>query len=36
MADFVSIINPTIHMWVSEKQGWYQIPEGVQVFETQP
>jgi hypothetical protein len=31
-----SIINPTIHVWVSEKQNWYRIPDGVQVFETQP
>lgn len=31
-----SIVNPTIHVWVSEKQSWYQIPEGVLVYETQP
>jgi len=31
-----SIIKPTIHIWVSEKQGWYQIPEGVKVFKEQP
>lgn len=31
-----SIINPTIHVWVSEKQDWYQIPESVAVYETQP
>jgi hypothetical protein len=31
-----SIINPTIHVWVSEKQDWYSIPEGVMAFETQP
>ena len=31
-----SIINPTIHVWVCEKQDWYSIPEGVTVFETQP
>ncbi|WP_286237784.1 GFA family protein [Neptuniibacter halophilus] len=30
------IINPTAHVWVSEKQDWYQIPEGVKVFEKQP
>lgn len=34
--DDTSIISPTIHVWVSEKQDWYQIPDGVQVFETQP
>jgi hypothetical protein len=30
------MINPSIHVWVSEKQDWYTIPEGVIVFETQP
>lgn len=31
-----SIIQPTLHIWVSEKQDWYTIPEGVEVHETQP
>ncbi|BBB26200.1 GFA family protein [Amphritea japonica] len=31
-----SIINPTAHLWVSEKQDWYDIPDGVKVFEKQP
>ncbi|WP_250657581.1 GFA family protein [Alkalimarinus coralli] len=31
-----SIINPTAHVWVSEKQAWYQIPDGVKVFDKQP
>lgn len=31
-----SILNPTAHVWVSQKQAWYEIPEGVQVFEKQP
>lgn len=31
-----SIINPSIHIWVSEKQDWYQIPTGVKVFYKQP
>lgn len=31
-----SIINPTVHVWVSEKQEWYQIPDGVKVFSKQP
>jgi hypothetical protein len=31
-----SVINPTIHVWVSEKQAWYSIPEGVMAFDTQP
>lgn len=30
------IINPTVHVWVSEKQDWFQIPGGVKVFEKQP
>lgn len=30
------IINPTVHVWVSEKQDWYQIPVGVKVFDKQP
>ncbi|MBC3767107.1 GFA family protein [Neptunicella marina] len=31
-----SLIQPTAHVWVSEKQDWYQIPEGVKVFDKQP
>jgi len=31
-----SIINPTAHVWVSEKQNWFQIPEGVKTFDKQP
>lgn len=31
-----TIINPTIHVWTSEKQDWYTIHEGVVAFETQP
>ena len=30
------VIDPRIHIWVSKKQRWYQIPEGVRTFETQP
>lgn len=30
------IIQPTVHAWVSEKQDWYQIPDGVKVFAKQP
>lgn len=30
------IIQPMIHVWVSEKQDWYQIPEGVKAFDKQP
>lgn len=34
--DDISIINPTVHVWVSQKQAWYTIPEGVKTFDTQP
>ena len=30
------IINPSAHIWVSEKQDWFQIPEGVTTFDRQP
>lgn len=31
-----NIFEPSAHIWVSEKQNWYQIPDGVEVFEKQP
>jgi len=31
-----SFIAPTAHVWVSEKQDWYVIPDGVAVYEKQP
>ncbi|WP_277344506.1 hypothetical protein [Oleiagrimonas sp. C23AA] len=31
-----TLIQPTIHVWVSEKQDWYTIPDGAVAFETQP
>lgn len=30
-----TIFQPTIHLWVSEKLSWYQIPEGVKAYERQ-
>ncbi len=33
--DDTSIIQPTAHIWVSQKQDWYEIPEGVEVHERQ-
>jgi len=30
------IFKPSAHVWVCEKLNWYQIPEGVKVFEKQP
>lgn len=34
--DDTSFIHPGVHVWVSEKQDWYEIPAGVTVFEKQP
>jgi hypothetical protein len=31
-----SVFQPTAHIWTSEKLSWYQIPEGVKVFDKQP
>ncbi|WP_375055212.1 GFA family protein [Zobellella sp. DQSA1] len=30
------LIQPSAHVWVSQKQDWFQIPEGVKVFDKQP
>lgn len=30
------VFEPTAHVWVSEKQEWYQIPQGVKCFDKQP
>ena len=30
-----SILNPTLHVWVSQKQAWVTIPEGVTAYEKQ-
>ena len=31
-----SLFQPTAHVWVSEKLSWYEIPDGVNVFDKQP
>lgn len=31
-----SIIKPTAHVWVSEKQDWFNIPDGVEIYDRQP
>ncbi|MFT4763782.1 MAG: hypothetical protein ACI9OH_000872 [Oleispira sp.] len=31
-----ALFNPTAHIWVCEKLSWYQVPEGVAVFDKQP
>ena len=30
------LFEPNAHVWVCEKQDWYQLPEGVKAFEKQP
>ncbi|MCC4275033.1 GFA family protein [Marinomonas communis] len=30
-----SILQPSVHIWVSEKQDWYEIPEGVKIAQKQ-
>ncbi|MFT2110821.1 GFA family protein [Marinomonas sp. 2405UD68-3] len=30
-----SLIQPSVHIWVSEKQDWFQIPDKVKVFDKQ-
>ncbi|NOI80261.1 GFA family protein [Vibrio tubiashii] len=30
------VFEPTVHVWVSEKQDWYQLPEGIKAFDKQP
>ncbi|RLA45183.1 MAG: hypothetical protein DRR06_07875 [Gammaproteobacteria bacterium] len=30
------ILNPSAHLWVSEKQAWIQIPDDVKQFDKQP
>ncbi|RTE65605.1 GFA family protein [Amphritea opalescens] len=30
-----SIIKPIRHIWVSQKQDWFEIPEGTETFEKQ-
>lgn len=34
--DDTRLIKPTIHIWTSQKQDWYTIPEGVDQHPTQP
>ncbi|WP_342343029.1 GFA family protein [Shewanella salipaludis] len=30
------LIQPTAHVWLSEKQAWFQVPDGVMQFDKQP
>ena len=30
------VFEPSAHIWVSEKLSWYQIPNGMKIFEKQP
>ncbi|MDX1803267.1 MAG: GFA family protein [Alcanivorax sp.] len=34
--DDTRLITPQAHVWVIEKQAWFEIPEGVPQFATQP
>jgi hypothetical protein len=34
--DDTSWLRPTVHFWTRSKQPWIAIPEGDQIFETQP
>ena len=34
--DDAALISPRGHLWVSKKQAWIVIPQGVPAFETQP
>ncbi len=30
------VIKPTMHIWVSEKQAWFTLPDDVECFDKQP
>lgn len=30
------LFEPSIHIWVSEKLSWYEIPEGIKAIDKQP
>lgn len=32
----MQVLHPTHHIWVSEKQPWFDIPNNVEIFEKQP
>ena len=34
--DDTSWLRPTVHFWTRSKQPWVTLPEGGQIFETQP
>jgi len=34
--DDTSWVKPTVHFWTRSKQHWVVLPEGGQIFETQP
>ena len=31
-----TILNPSMHIWLCEKQQWFEVPEGVEQFDKQP
>jgi hypothetical protein len=30
------LIKPSMHIWVSEKQDWFVLPKGIDIFDKQP
>ena len=34
--DNTQTLTPTMHIWTSSKQAWFNIPGGVETYETQP
>ncbi|WP_119008779.1 GFA family protein [Vibrio superstes] len=35
-ADVMALFEPTAHIWIKEKQSWFEVPEGVTAFDTMP
>ena len=31
-----TVFEPKRHVWVQEKVSWYQLPEGIKLYDTQP
>jgi len=34
--DNTDVIDPKVHVWASKKQRWFQMPQDIMVFDTQP
>ncbi|WP_045859779.1 GFA family protein [Teredinibacter purpureus] len=35
-SEYAAIFSPTMHIWVSSKLSWYEIPEGMKTVDKQP